>query len=233
MSSLPFHPFSRAAPHPSHRNPSEHQSHTLFVRNLPYQIPAEELLALYRQFGEIAAADTAHLHDRGLAFVSFFDKRAAAQAVERMQHFQSRGRNVVTGFAPQQFEASELLVRPMKIGLPKPSIEICRSVLCAFGEIEKLRSVTEGFVVEFFDIRAARNARANSGRIVIGGVFQWIEPFGQSWEQSGYTAATVYPPPAVYPQAGVYPTATVSGQAVPESIRASLRKLQEKLKPLS
>jgi hypothetical protein len=150
-----------------------------------------------------------------------------------MQGFQCRGRNIVTGFAPQQFEGSALLVRPMRIGLPKPSIEICRSVLSAFGEIEKLRSAPDGFVVNFFDIRAAQNALSNSGIVVIAGVCHLVERLAEQ----GVYAPAVYPPAPVYAPATVYPQAAAYGMAVaapvPESIRVALLNLQEKLKPIS
>jgi RNA recognition motif-containing protein len=175
--------------------PPEPQSHTLFVRNLPYQLSPEKLYSWYRPFGEIAKADVNDLHNRGIAFVSFFDKRAAVRAVERMQGFQSRGRNVVTGFASQQFEGSALLVRPIQIGPPKPSLEICRYVLSAFGEIERLQQMTDGFIVEFFDVRSARSALSNSGRIVIAGNLHSIEPFEPEREQSVPQRLPGFPPP--------------------------------------
>jgi RNA recognition motif-containing protein len=223
-------------------------------------MPAEELLTLYRPFGELAKVDVNQLHNRGIAFVSFFDKRSAVRAVEEMESFQTRGRKVVTGFAPHQLEGSELLVRPMKVGVSKPSLEQCRLVLSVFGEIEKVESVSDGFMISFFDIRSSRNALSNSGRLLIGGEFQIVELFGRVCKQSVYTAPVyppapvylqppVYPPTPVYAQTPVYSQATVYPPAPvyamppvygsarqeprPESIRMALLNLEAKLKPLS
>jgi hypothetical protein len=224
-------------------------------------MPDEEFLALYREFGEIARIDINSLHTRGIAFVSFFDKRAAANAVDRMQGFQTRGRTIVTGFAAQPFEGSTLLVRPLQIGLSKLPIEICGSVLSAFGEIETMRYAADGFVVDYFDLRAARNAAANSGRIVIQGVAWAVEVLGQPQVACGNALQMgqgygMYQGPPVKGEGyvaggnalqigqgyGMYQGPPVKSEGYPlayqpgtpvlsDSVRAAILTLQEKLRP--
>jgi hypothetical protein len=57
---------------------------------------------LYRPFGQITKAETNHIQDHEIAFVSFLDKRA--QPLARMQGLQNHRGNIVTGFAPSNLK---------------------------------------------------------------------------------------------------------------------------------
>jgi RNA recognition motif-containing protein len=145
----------------------------------------DEFMAAFRDFGQIYTSMTNHIHDRGIAFVTYFDIRAAMTAVEKMQNFESHGRRPITGFAFHSPDANVLNARDLSLSiLLRPAstaqrlpVDLVRRTLSQYGEIQALYGRPPNqFVVEFFDLRAARQVIAESDRIVIRGVTFAAEP---------------------------------------------------------
>jgi hypothetical protein len=71
------------------RGPAEHPlgeypARTLFVRNINIHSTDEELLTLFRQYGEIRSMYAACKH-RGFVMISYYDIRAATRAKQMLQ----------------------------------------------------------------------------------------------------------------------------------------------------
>jgi hypothetical protein len=145
----------------------------------------EEFTAAFQEFGHICTAITNHIHDRGIAFVTYFDIRSAVLAVEKMQAFETHGRKPVTGFAYHSPDASGLNPRDLTLSIvitplqpaPRPHPDVVRQAMAKYGEVQTVAEHVPGqFTVDFFDLRCARAAVADSGKIVVAGMVYTAEP---------------------------------------------------------
>jgi RNA recognition motif-containing protein len=138
----------------------------------------EECRQIYSEFGEVRAAVTNHIHDRGLAFITYYDIRHAKAAIEQMQNYHNRGRNPVTGYAYHVPTASGLdrrdlaltvLLRPVQVGV-RVDPEAVQQVMSEFGEVEAMAELPNGnWVIDYFDTRAVEKVKGQVDGIVIGG----------------------------------------------------------------
>lgn len=95
------------------RPPEVHKScqpkapiHTIFLRNLPYDLSDEELSALCFEFGQIS-----HLfsiaNTRGIAFVTYYDIREAKNACEGLEGREVHEREIHASYAYAAPESSQ------------------------------------------------------------------------------------------------------------------------------
>lgn len=88
----PHHPHPSAPPPATPANargPAEHPlgeypSRTLFVRNINIHTTDEELLSVFRQYGEVRSMYAACKH-RGFVMISYYDIRDATRAKQLLQ----------------------------------------------------------------------------------------------------------------------------------------------------
>jgi hypothetical protein len=194
----------------------------------------EECRQIYQEFGEIRASVTNHIHDRGLAFITFYDMRSAMKAVEQMQNYQNRGRNPVTGYAYHVPDATGLdardlaltvLLRPAQEGV-RLSPEAVKLALSAYGDVSCVTELPTGrWIVDFFDSRAVQKATSDVKGISIAG-YLFIADVVTDRD------ALFQPPPQPYPQTQVvqgYPAqygqmyGRPAGQTTPELVQTLLR----------
>jgi RNA recognition motif-containing protein len=201
----------------------------------------DECRQIYQEFGEIRASVTNHIHDRGLAFITYYDMRSAMKAVEQMQNYQNRGRNPVTGYAYHVPDATGLdardlaltvLLRPAQEGA-RLSPEAVKLALSAYGDVSSVTEAqTGGWIVDFFDSRAVQKVVGEVKGITIGG-FVFVADVVTDRD------ALLQPHPQPYPQTQVvqgYPPqygqiyGRLVNQCTPELVQ-SLLKLQASMNP--
>jgi RNA recognition motif-containing protein len=205
---------------------------------------ADEFTAAFKDFGQIYTSITNHIHDRGVAFVTYFDIRSAMTAVEKMQNFESHGRKPITGFAFHNPDANgfnpgdlslSILIRPLPTS-QHLSADLVRQTLNRYGEIQ---AVTERalnlFVIDFFDLRSARQLVAEADRISIGGVQFTAEPIVESRGPQQFVQ--FHDPYQQYPQfqylppppPGYVPSPPLPKPAAQPDIGESVRRLRAML----
>jgi RNA recognition motif-containing protein len=138
--------------------------HTVFLFNLWFELPVDELRAFVESFGEVSSISPRL--SRGMAFVTYFDIRDAQRAVAGAYGKSLAGRMVKASFAfrppvysgrdPTEF-CSTVVVRAREHGL---EIADVAAFMQQFGEIRASGPGTQPdeFVVSFFNLRAARAA---------------------------------------------------------------------------
>jgi RNA recognition motif-containing protein len=138
--------------------------HTVFLFNLWFDLPIEELRAFVQSFGEVSSVSPRL--SRGMAFVTYFDIRDAQRAVAEAYGKSLAGRMVKASYAfrppvysgrdPTEF-CSTIVVRAKEHGL---EIADVAAFMQQFGEIRASGpgSQADEFVVSFFNLKAARAA---------------------------------------------------------------------------
>ena len=211
-------------PRPHYSEPAK-PCNCLSIRNIPYQLPVEEFLALFGQYGEIMSSVTNHIADKGIAFVTYYDIRSAMRAVEGMKNywFERFNRSPVTTFSykPPDYSRIDLKTTCLKVRLvatqqmERASLaSVQNEMIRNYGEVASQRELEPGqFEVEFFDVRAVKKLLDDSGKIVIDGVTYDAQPVIERDEPShyvrgpqsnnGYRRPRNQPPPP--PQYGVPP----------------------------
>ena len=215
----------------NYQQPSQHRqdlkpSNCLYVRNIPFQLPPEEFHKIFSQFGEIAISVTNRIHDKGVAFVTYYDRRAAQEAVDQMYGKNVMGRIPITTFSykPPTYSGIDaratclkVLLRPAQ-PIDQPSIVNAHAVMSTYGEIANEKEVEKGhFEFEFFDTRSVKKVVDNTGQIVIDGI-KWYADMVIDRDEGGMAYAPGShqnrqmgrnpPPPAPYGMAPLqYPPA--------------------------
>ncbi|XP_010523456.1 PREDICTED: protein MEI2-like 1 [Tarenaya hassleriana] len=139
-------------------------SRTLFVRNQNGNVEDYELKALFEQYGDIRALYTA-CKNRGFVMVSYYDIRAAQNAMRALQDKLLRRAELDIHFSiPKEILSEEdinqgaLLVNNLDTFI---SSEELHHIFGSYGEIKEIRKATlenQQIYVEFYDIRAAEAA---------------------------------------------------------------------------
>ncbi|KAG4116895.1 hypothetical protein ERO13_D12G195900v2 [Gossypium hirsutum] len=169
-------------------------SRTLFVRNINSNVEDSELKTLFEQYGDIRTLYTACKH-RGFVMISYYDIRAARNAMRALQNKPLRRRELDIHYSIPKDNASEKDVDQGAVLVYKVdsfvSTDELQRVFGAFGEIKEIREVPNKHnhkVIEFYDVRAAEAAlnalnRSNSAGKQIklepsrpGGLRRFIQP---------------------------------------------------------
>lgn len=166
------------------------RSNALFIKNLPYNLTYDEFLKIFGQFGEIASISL-HIKDRGIAFLTYYDLRAAEAAKNKLQGFNVYGRFPAIDYSykppnyskvdPREYSS---LIKVKTISNSFLSKEDVQKNLSIYGEINEIKDFKENnskadhisFLVLFYDSRCAHKACAE-GYLEINGIKCQCEVF--------------------------------------------------------
>ncbi|XP_061956371.1 protein MEI2-like 1 isoform X1 [Populus nigra] len=152
-----------------------HPSRTLFVRNINSNVEDSELKAIFEQFGDIQTLYTACKH-RGFVMVSYYDIRAARNAMNALQNKPLRCRKLDIHYSIPKDNPSE---KDMKQGTlvvfnldSSISIDELHQIFGVYGEIKEIRESPQRHhdkFIEYYDIRDADAALSALNRSDIAG----------------------------------------------------------------
>ncbi|KAK3183249.1 hypothetical protein Dsin_030535 [Dipteronia sinensis] len=160
----------------------EHPSRTLFVRNINSNVEDVELKALFEQYGEIRTIYTACKH-RGFVMVSYYDIRAARNAMRALQNKPLRRRKLDIHYSipkdnPSEKDTNQGTLVVFNLDSSVSSDEL-REIFGVYGEIREIRETPHKRnhkFIEFFDVRAAEAALRALHRSDIAGKQIKLEP---------------------------------------------------------
>ncbi|XP_068656553.1 protein MEI2-like 4 isoform X4 [Aristolochia californica] len=160
----------------------EHPSRTLFVRNINSNVEDSELRALFEQYGDIRTLYTACKH-RGFVMISYYDIRAARNAMRALQNKPLRRRKLDIHFSIPKDNPSEkdinqgtLVVFNLDFSVSNDEL---RQIFGVYGEIKEIRETPHKRhhkFIEFYDVRAAEAALRALNRSDIAGKRIKLEP---------------------------------------------------------
>ncbi|XP_048445261.1 protein MEI2-like 1 isoform X2 [Pyrus x bretschneideri] len=160
----------------------EHPSRTLFVRNINSNIEDLELKALFEQYGDIRALYTACKH-RGFVMISYYDIRAAQNALRALQSKSLRRRKLDIHYSIPKDNPSDKDINQGTLVLfnldSSVSNDELSKIFGSYGEIKEIRETPHkphNKFIEFYDVRAAEAALHALNRSEIGGKQIKLEP---------------------------------------------------------
>ncbi|PIA27335.1 hypothetical protein AQUCO_08000010v1 [Aquilegia coerulea] len=162
---------------------SEHPSRTLFVRNINSNIEDSELKAVFEQYGDIHTLYTACKH-RGFVMISYYDIRAACDAIRALQNKPLGRRNLDIHFSIPKDNPSEKDINQgtlMVFNLDSVSNTDLHETFGVYGEIKEIReNPYKGHhkFIEFYDVRAAEAAFRALNKSDLAGKQIKLEPSG-------------------------------------------------------
>uniref|UniRef100_A0A5B7BSJ0 RRM domain-containing protein n=1 Tax=Davidia involucrata TaxID=16924 RepID=A0A5B7BSJ0_DAVIN len=160
----------------------EHPSRTLFVRNINSNVEDSELRALFEQYGEIRTLYTACKH-RGFVMISYYDIRAARNAMTALQNKPLRRRKIDIHYSipkdnPSEKDINQGTLVVFNLDSSVSNHELCQ-IFGSYGEIKEIRETPlkhHHKFIEFYDVRAAEAALCALNRCDIAGKQIKIEP---------------------------------------------------------
>ncbi|GKV17425.1 hypothetical protein SLEP1_g27939 [Rubroshorea leprosula] len=160
----------------------EHPSRTLFVRNINSSVEDSELKALFEQYGDIRTLYTACKH-RGFVMISYYDIRAARNAMRVLQNKPLRRRKLDIHYSIPKDNPSEKDVNQGTLVVfnldSSVSTDELQRIFGGFGEIKEIRETPHKQnhkFIEFYDVRAADAALHALNRSDIAGKQIKLEP---------------------------------------------------------
>ncbi|XP_050375448.1 protein MEI2-like 4 isoform X2 [Argentina anserina] len=160
----------------------EHPSRTLFVRNINSNIEDSELRTLFEQYGDIQTLYTACKH-RGFVMISYYDIRAARNAMKALQNKPLRRRKLDIHYSIPKDNPSEKDINQGTLVVfnldSSVSNDELRELFGVYGEIKEIRETPNRIhhkFIEFYDVRAADSALNSLNRSDIAGKRIKLEP---------------------------------------------------------
>ncbi|XP_024023713.1 protein MEI2-like 4 [Morus notabilis] len=160
----------------------EHPSRTLFVRNINSNVEDSELRTLFEQYGDIRTLYTACKH-RGFVMISYYDLRAARNAMKALQNKPLRRRKLDIHYSIPKENPSEKDVNQGTLVVfnldSSVSNDELRQIFGVYGEIKEIRETphrSHHKFIEFYDVRAAEAALRALNRSDIAGKQIKLEP---------------------------------------------------------
>ncbi|KAJ9186144.1 hypothetical protein P3X46_005679 [Hevea brasiliensis] len=160
----------------------EHPSRTLFVRNINSNVEDSELRALFEQYGDIRTLYTSCKH-RGFVMISYYDIRAARNAMKALQDRPLRHRKLDIHYSIPKDNASEKDINQGTLVVFNLDSSISNDEICqifgVYGEIKQIRETphrSNHKFIEFYDVRAAEAALHALNRSDIAGKRIKLEP---------------------------------------------------------
>ncbi|KAL7135223.1 hypothetical protein ABFS83_11G079000 [Erythranthe nasuta] len=160
----------------------EHPSRTLFVRNINSNVEDSELKTLFEQYGDIRTLYTACKH-RGFVMISYYDIRAARNAMKTLQNKPLRRRKLDIHFSIPKENPSEKDINQGTLVVFNLDSSVSNDELLeifgVYGEIKEIRDaprIPHHKFIEFYDIRAAESALRALNRSDIAGKQIKLEP---------------------------------------------------------
>lgn len=153
----------------------EHPSRTLFVRNINSNVEDSELKLLFEQYGDIRTLYTACKH-RGFVMISYYDIRAARNAMRALQNKPLRRRKLDIHFSipkdnPSDRDVNQGTLVVFNLDSTVSNDEL-HQIFGVYGEIKEIRETPHKRhhkFIEYFDIRAAEAALRALNRTDIAG----------------------------------------------------------------
>ncbi|KAL6984021.1 hypothetical protein U1Q18_017396 [Sarracenia purpurea var. burkii] len=159
----------------------DHPSRTLIVRNINSNVEDSELRALFEQYGDVRTLCAACKH-RGFVVISYFDIRAAQNAMRALQNEPLRRRSLDIHFSlPKDNPSGNNINQGTIVVYLDSSVsneELCQ-IFSVYGEIKEIREAPQRShhkYIEFFDLRAAEAALHVLNRNDIAGKKIKLEP---------------------------------------------------------
>ncbi|XP_010249241.1 PREDICTED: protein MEI2-like 4 isoform X2 [Nelumbo nucifera] len=160
----------------------EHPSRTLFVRNINSNVEDSELRVLFEQYGDIRTLYTACKH-RGFVMISYYDIRAARNAMKALQNKPLRRRKLDIHYSIPKDNPSEKDINQGTLVVfnldSSVSNDDLRQIFGVYGEIKEIRETPHKHnhkFIEFYDVRAAEAALRALNRSDIAGKRIKLEP---------------------------------------------------------
>ncbi|KAG2706426.1 hypothetical protein I3760_05G103400 [Carya illinoinensis] len=160
----------------------EHPSRTLFVRNINSNVEDSELKTLFEQYGDIRTLYTACKH-RGFVMISYYDIRAARNAMKALQNRPVRRRKLDIHYSIPKDNPSEKDINQGTLVVfnldSSVSNDELRQIFGAYGEIKEIRETphrSHHKFIEFYDVRAAEVALRALNKSDIAGKQIKLEP---------------------------------------------------------
>ncbi|KAF5196619.1 Mei2-like [Thalictrum thalictroides] len=160
----------------------EHPSRTLFVRNINSNVEDSELKLLFEQYGDIRTLYTACKH-RGFVMISYYDIRAARNAMRALQNKPLRRRKLDIHFSIPKDNPSERDINQGTLVVfnldSSVSNDVLRQIFGVYGEIKEIRETPHKRhhkFIEYYDVRAAEAALRALNRTDIAGKRIKLEP---------------------------------------------------------
>ncbi|KAF7834033.1 protein MEI2-like 1 isoform X1 [Senna tora] len=160
----------------------EQPSRTLFVRNINSNVEDSELKALFEQYGDIRTIYTACKH-RGFVMISYYDLRAAQNAMQALQNRSLRSRKLDIHYSIPKGNAPEKDISHGTLALSgldsSVSNDELQQIFGFYGEIKEIYESPEvnyQKFIEFYDVRAAEAALRALNRSDIAGKQIKLEP---------------------------------------------------------
>ncbi|GBG61886.1 hypothetical protein CBR_g23837 [Chara braunii] len=160
----------------------EHPSRTLFVRNINSNVEDSELRALFEAHGAIRTLYTACKH-RGFVMISYYDIRAARNAMRALQNKPLRRRKLDIHFSipkenPSDKDVNQGTLVVFNLDASVTNEEL-RQIFSQHGEVKEIRETPHKRhhkFIEFYDVRAAEAALRALNRSDIAGKRIKLEP---------------------------------------------------------
>jgi len=222
------------------RNKINDPLHTVFFYNIPFNLPKEEFISFASQYGEIYNQYLT-IDKKGTAFITYFDIRNSERAVGDAQGKELGGRNIGTNFAftpPKTSKRDPYSTCATVIVKGSPQVPIKENdisdALRVYGEIRSIEAYSFPYQwkVKFFDIRTAKLASENSGKIPINASRLIIESFedgGGNQTPSMATPSMNFPPPPPPPSFNNYQPQQYQ-EKKPSTSNTAIDKLKSLLK---
>ncbi|KAF9486353.1 hypothetical protein BDN70DRAFT_902508 [Pholiota conissans] len=151
----------------------ERPCRTLFIRNIKYETPSEDVRRIFEEHGEIKTFFDL-ISTRGMVFVTYFDLRAAERARDRLQGSEISGRPIDVHYSlprddqkgndrekNQQLQGTlQVTLRNSPSGQAIDDNEVRRKFQ-QFGDVKSVKPVGDRIdsrYVEFYDTRACGEA---------------------------------------------------------------------------
>ncbi|KAF8203924.1 hypothetical protein BJ912DRAFT_219059 [Pholiota molesta] len=148
----------------------ERPCRTLFIRNIKYETPSEDVRRIFEEHGEIKTFFDL-ISTRGMVFVTYFDLRAAERARDRLQGSEISGRPIDVHYSlprddqkgndrekNQQLQGTlQVTLRNSVSGQAIDDNEVRRKFQ-QFGDVKSVKTVGDRIdsrYVEFYDTRAS------------------------------------------------------------------------------
>ncbi|OIW00232.1 hypothetical protein TanjilG_27483 [Lupinus angustifolius] len=170
----------------------EQPSRTLFVRNINSNVEDSELKSVFEQYGDIRTIYTACKH-RGFVMISYYDLRAAQNAMQALQNRPLRSRKLDIHYSIPKANAPEKDIGHgtlMLSGLDSSALnDELKRIFGFYGEIKDIYEYPEmnhHTFIEFYDVRAAEAALRALNRIGIAGKQIKLEPGHPSLMQQSH-----------------------------------------------
>ncbi|KAK1365573.1 RNA recognition motif 1 in plant MEI2-like protein [Heracleum sosnowskyi] len=169
----------------------EHPSRTLFVRNINSNVEDIELQAIFAQYGDIRTLYTACKH-RGFVMISYYDLRAAQNAMKALQNKPLRRRKLDIHFSIPKDNTSEKDSNQGTLAVSKLDFDVTndelRQLFGIYGDIKEIRDVPHRChykLIEFYDARSAEAALCALNSSQLAGKLDLRHPDGnKSFMQS-------------------------------------------------